>query len=82
MTYRDFLKDLEGQKLSYISASAAGGVHVLVNSGSIMGEKCTLLRVEEDFIVLEFVKTSIFNAAKMIYVPIAMVYCDFAEEKK
>ncbi len=82
MIFRDFLKDLEGQKLSLIVASAAGGIHVLVNAGSIMGEKCTLLRVEEDFIVLEFVKTSMFNASKMLYIPISMVYCDFAGDKK
>ncbi len=81
MTFKDFLKDLEGQKLSY-TPNPTTGQHALVNAGSIMGEKCTLLRVEEDFIVLEFIKTSIFNSAKMIYVPISMVYCDFAEEKK
>lgn len=80
MIYRDFLKDLEGQALGHIPATS--GIHILVNVDSVMGAKCTLLRVEEDFIVLEFIKTSIFNSSKTLYIPIAMVYCDFAEEKK
>jgi hypothetical protein len=81
MIYRDFLKDLEGQILSHFPATS-GGVHILANESSLIGTKCTLLRVEEDFIVLEFVKTSIFNSSKMLYIPISMVYCDFADEKK
>ena len=79
MTYRDFLKNLEGQKLSYYNTP---GQHALFNENSIMGEKCTLQSVEDDFIVLEFIKTSIFNVSKTIYVPINAVYCDFSGEKK
>ena len=79
MTYRDFLKDLEGQKLSY---GYTPGQHALYNEDSMMGTKCTLQSVEDDFIVLEFVKTSIFNVSKTIYVPINAVYCDFSGEKK
>ncbi len=79
MIFRDFLKELEGQKIGHVPATS--GIHILVNVDSVMGAKCTLTRVEDDFIVLDFKKEGIFSSTKTLYVPISMVYCDFAEVK-
>ncbi len=78
MTYRDFLKDLEGQKLYYATTP---GVHILKKEKYGAYQECTLLRVEDDFIVLGFEK-SMFSKGMTLYAPITSVHCEFPEEKK
>ena len=81
MTYRDFLKDLEGQKLYH---SYLQGIHTLTTVKHYGHMECTLLRVEEDFIVLGFKLDSMLSkAAWTSYAPITSVHCaPFLEEKK
>jgi hypothetical protein len=79
MIYRDFLKDLEGQKLYYATTP---GIHILKREKYGAYTECTLLRVEDDFIVLGFEKNGIFTKALTLYAPITSVHCEFPEEKK
>ncbi len=84
MTFRDFLKDLEGQELYYVPDPATGQ-HVLSSvSSALSGKtKCTLLRVEEDFVVLDFKKDGMFSAPEeTLYISINAIYCSFPPAKK
>ena len=82
MTYRDFLKNLEGQKLYY--GTTASGVYMLRKERDASAhQECTLLRVEDDFIALEFEKRGMLSTKLLtLYAPITSVHCEFPEEKK
>ena len=82
MTYRDFLKNLEGQKLYY--GATISGVYILRREREgVVNQECTLLRVEDDFIALGFEKRGMLSTKLLtLYVPITSVHCEFPEEKK
>jgi len=79
MTYNEFLKNLEGKTLyHFLNAS---GVNNLSLKEKIGYTKCELNFVGTDFLVLNFVKESMFTSNKTLAIPLGLVVCELLPEK-
>ena len=78
MKYRDFLKEFEGKEIYYFPSN---GTIFLCSKEKMGYTKCTLNIVGEDFILLNFIKDSMFTSNKSLSIPLGLIIFEFPPVK-